>query len=116
VARLSDGTIQVTIRELSNPAGLQRQLRADGVPASVTLIGQQNPSCRPYRASRALLDSVITRTFAIRPAAHHGPPTDLQLDTTFTLLPPATTNGGTHRVARTAERMGLVYASPHRTG
>jgi hypothetical protein len=65
------------MRSASNPAGLQRQLRADGVPASVTLIGQQNPSCRPYRASRTLLDSVVTRTFEILPTVHHGPPTGL---------------------------------------
>lgn len=34
--------------ELRDPAGLQRTLRADGVPASVTFIGQQNPACQPY--------------------------------------------------------------------
>ena len=140
VAKQSDGTIQVTIRELSNPAGLQRKLRADGVPASVTLIGQQNPLCRPYRASRTLLDSVVTRTFEILPAVHHGPPTGLpgsalslvivmdihpsalpsgtglRLASTFTLPPPVTTNGGTQRVARTRVAMGLVYASPECTG
>jgi hypothetical protein len=119
VARQPDGTIQVTLRELSNPAGLQRKLRADGVPASITLIGQQNPACRQYPASRALLDSVATRTFEILPTVHHGPPaglpgsvlklviimeihpsalpsgTGLQLASTLTLLPPVTTNGGT---------------------
>jgi hypothetical protein len=140
VAKQSDGTVRVTIRELSNPAGLQRKLRADGVPASVTLIGQQNPSCRPYRASRTLLDSVVTRTFEILPTVHHGPPTGLpgsvlnlviimkihpsalpsgtgvQLASTFTLLPPVTTNGGTQRTARTGVAMGLVYASPQCTG
>jgi hypothetical protein len=140
VAKQSDGAIQVTIRQLSNPAGLQRRLRADGVPASITLIGQQNPSCRPYRASRTLLDSVMTHTFEILPTAHSGPPTGLpgsvlslvivleihpsalpsgtgvQLATTFTLLPPVTTNGGTQHVARTGLAMGLVYASPQCTG
>ena len=140
VARQSDGTIQVTIRELSNPAGLQRKLRADGVPASVTLTGQQNPACRPYPASWALLDSVVTRTFEILPTVHHGPPagrpgsalslvivmdihpsarpggTGVQLASTFTLLPPVTTNGGTQRVARAHVAIGLVYASPQCTG
>jgi hypothetical protein len=29
---------------------LQRTLRADGVPASVTFTGQQNPACQPYSA------------------------------------------------------------------
>ena len=48
VARQADGSIQVTIRELRDPAGLQRTLRADGVPASVTFTGQQNPACQSY--------------------------------------------------------------------
>lgn len=48
VARQADGNIRVTIRELRDPAGLQRTLRADGVPASVTFIGHQNPACQHY--------------------------------------------------------------------
>jgi hypothetical protein len=51
VARQADGTVHVTIRQLRDPVGLQRQLRADGVPASVTFFGQQNPSCRDYPAA-----------------------------------------------------------------
>ena len=46
VTRQADGTIRVTFREATDPAGLQRTLRADGVPASVTFTGQQNPACR----------------------------------------------------------------------
>jgi hypothetical protein len=48
VTRLADGNVSVTIRELKDLAGLQRRLRADGVPASVTFASQQNPACRPY--------------------------------------------------------------------
>jgi hypothetical protein len=48
VTRLADGTIQVALRQAADPAGLQRTLRADGVPASVTFLGQQNPACQPY--------------------------------------------------------------------
>jgi hypothetical protein len=48
VVKRADGTVYVTIRQLSDPAGLQSQLRADGVPASVTFVGQDNPSCHPY--------------------------------------------------------------------
>jgi hypothetical protein len=48
VTKLADGNISVTIRELKDPAGLQRTLRADGVPASVTFTSQQNPACRSY--------------------------------------------------------------------
>lgn len=42
------GTVSVTIRELRDPAGLQRRLRADGVPATVTFVSQQNPACHPW--------------------------------------------------------------------
>ena len=45
VAKQTDGTIAVTIRELSDPAGLQRTLRADGIPASVTFASHPSPSC-----------------------------------------------------------------------
>src|SRR5579863_5019521 len=48
VVRQADGNVSVTIRELKDPAGLQRTLRADGVPASVTLVDQQNEACQPY--------------------------------------------------------------------
>jgi hypothetical protein len=48
VTRAGNGDITVRIRELRDPAGLQRKLRADGVPASVTFSGRLNPACRPY--------------------------------------------------------------------
>jgi hypothetical protein len=41
------GVIDVTIRELKDPAGLQARLRADGVPINVSLSGP-NPACDPY--------------------------------------------------------------------
>jgi len=140
VTRQADGTIRVTIRELSNPAGLQSKLRADGIPASVTLTGQQNPSCRRYPASPALLQRVITRTFEVLPAPHQGLPatmpgkalslvvvmlihpsalpsgTGVQLATTFTLLPPVVANGSVENVAHGDVEQGLVYASARCTG
>jgi len=51
VTRQADGSIDVSFfgePGLRDPAGLQSALRADGVPASVTFIGQQNPACQPY--------------------------------------------------------------------
>jgi hypothetical protein len=48
VVKRADGTIYVTINQLRDPAGLQRTLRADGVPASVTFFGQENGSCQRY--------------------------------------------------------------------
>jgi hypothetical protein len=38
VSERADGTVFVRIREFRDPAGLQRKLRADGVPASVIFI------------------------------------------------------------------------------
>jgi hypothetical protein len=49
VARAADGSIQVSFfGELRDPGALQRRLRADGIPSSVTFTGQQNPACEPY--------------------------------------------------------------------
>ncbi len=48
VTRLPGGDISVTIRELKDPAGLQRKLRADGVPASVSFLRDQDLACRLY--------------------------------------------------------------------
>jgi hypothetical protein len=50
VTRQADGLIRVTFRQAIHAAALQRTLRADGVPASVTFTGQQNPACQHYRA------------------------------------------------------------------
>lgn len=75
------GGIEVTISELRDPAGLQRTLRADGVPASVTFGGQPNPACQGYpfggdqSQRRELLGSVVTgprgrdNAMTIHPAA-----------------------------------------------
>jgi hypothetical protein len=48
VAKQADGNISVTIREFRDPAGLQRKLRADGVPASV-IFNRKLPRDAPFR-------------------------------------------------------------------
>jgi hypothetical protein len=53
VSKLADGDISITIRELIDPARLERTLRADGVPASVG--SQPNPACRYYPAGQPYL-------------------------------------------------------------
>jgi hypothetical protein len=65
VTKGPDGTITVTVRQLRDPAGLQRRLRADGVPASVTFFGGQPRSCHRYPAGTALMAQVF---------GGHGPP------------------------------------------
>ena len=78
VVKQADGGIRVTIHELRDPAGLQRTLRADGVPVSVTFTGQSNPACQPYGLGGShLLGSMVTalpghgnlRVLVIHPSA-----------------------------------------------
>jgi hypothetical protein len=79
------GRVRVTIRDLRNPAGLQRQLRADGVPATVRFTSQiprpclyyPEPAHHPFR----LLDRIFLQNsqaggqtvFTINPAAIPAP-------------------------------------------
>lgn len=59
VSRQAGGDIKVTISELSDPAGLQSTLRADGVPASVTFLGQPNPACSPLAFDPGLIGKIL---------------------------------------------------------
>jgi hypothetical protein len=58
VTKQVNGDITVTVRQLSDPSGLQSTLRADGVPASVTSAASPGPSCRRYPMTQALFRSV----------------------------------------------------------
>ncbi|MGO9783307.1 MAG: hypothetical protein ACLPKE_01855 [Streptosporangiaceae bacterium] len=118
VAKQADGNIQVTIRELRDPAGLQRTLRADGVPASVTFTGQQDPACQGYPGGgsqsqrRQLLTSVAglaagPDVMVIHPSALPSG-AGLQIYTLFRNYPGPR---GSFQVA-----VGLVQASPQCTG
>jgi hypothetical protein len=78
VVKQADGDIRVTVHELRDPAALQSTLRADGVPVSVTFIGQPNPACQPYGLGGShLLRSMVTalpghgnlRVLVIHPSA-----------------------------------------------
>ena len=67
VVKHADGTVYVTIRELRDPGGLQRTLRADGVPASVIFgnpaNAQPNP-CQSYGGDPSLVSRVVTPSMA----------------------------------------------------
>lgn len=99
VVKQADGNIYVTIRQFRDPAGLQARVRADGVPASVTFSGQQNPACQPYPSRPGLLRKVVSVRFGrstltiIHPSAlpsgagfqfasvrRHGTVADISLD------------------------------------
>ncbi len=66
VVKHTDGAVDVTIRELRDPAGLQRKLRADGVPASVIFGEQPNVQSNPCRSygHPELLSNVVTPSTA----------------------------------------------------
>jgi hypothetical protein len=108
VTKQADGTITVTVRQLRDPQGLQRRLRADGVPASVTFFGHEPRACQRYPRMSAIL---IAEVFG-----GHGPP--------LVIHPKALPHGAGiqlnplhHRHgAPIALAAGLVRASPGCTG
>jgi hypothetical protein len=57
--RQADGDVHVTIKELSDPAGLQNTLRADGVPASVTFLSQPDLACSLLGFGPGLLEKIF---------------------------------------------------------
>jgi hypothetical protein len=80
VVEQADGTVLVTIRQFRDPAGLQRELRADGVPASIivypgtlppgeplgtvlrTLSDVKNNPCQAYSGGQGQLLKVVPAT------------------------------------------------------
>jgi hypothetical protein len=144
VTKLADGNISVTIRELTDPAGLQGTLRADGVPASVTFRDQPNPACRPYpggtipwppQAPPPLLGRVFPKPYGDLSPAHpsrgwskapgHGsppPPASLPAGHTVLVIAPSALpgNAGVQIEATAGARwigpVQVVYASPQCTG
>lgn len=108
VQKEADGTIDVTIHDLLDLAGLQQKLTADGVPAEVITDAHYPASCVNYAAMKEDMASVITLgpgvpggyAFVIHPA---GIPSGskLLLDvthlTTVTSGGVTTTTGGSDR-------------------
>ncbi len=116
VVKQADGDVSVTIRQLSDPAGLQRTLRADGIPASVTFADRENPSCQRYPAGLALLNTVFPPSPAGPPPGHTViviRPSALP-SRAGVLLAASFGQSGGERFA--GVEPGLVYASPQCTG
>jgi hypothetical protein len=133
VQKEADGTIDVTIRDLLNLAGLQQKLTADGVPAEVITDAHYPASCVNYAAMKEDMASVITNgpgvpggyAFVIHPA---GIPSGSKLLLDVTRNITVTSGGVTTTTGGTGDRlwgfgafskdgvsvsagMGLVYAS-----
>lgn len=125
VARQANGNINVTIHQLRDPAGLQRKLRSDGVPASVTFLGHPNRSCRPYPASRGLVRRVFPHPplssgpgliIVIHPSALPSG-AGVQIGAQFFPHPKRGVSNGVQYVSPSfAGFHGLVHASQHCTG
>jgi len=112
VARQPNGNIDVTIHQLRDPAGLQRKLRADGVPASVTFIGHPNRSCRPYPAGKGLARKVFPN-----PPSSSGPGLIIVIHPSA--LPSGVGVGLGARFfphPRHGARKGILYVGPSFTG
>lgn len=93
VDRQANGDIKVNVRQLSDPSGLQSTLRADGVPANVTVLGHPGPLCRPYPMSQALFTSVY----------HYGKTAESG-ETVLTIRPSALPSGAGVQIGATVGR------------
>jgi hypothetical protein len=73
VVKQADGTVLVKIREFRDPAGLQRELRADGIPASVkfnpanlvdksawAIVHFKGNPCQEYSGGEGQAQNVVT--------------------------------------------------------
>ena len=113
------GRVRVTIRDLRNPAGLQRQLRADGVPATVRFTSQIPRPClyypEPARHPFRLLDRIFPQNsqaggqtvFTINPAAIPAP-----IGLWINVSPPSAQTGRhSRRSVEFSASWTLVYAS-----
>jgi hypothetical protein len=114
VTQKPTGLVTVTIRQLSDPAGLQRTLRADGVRVFVRFNGQAPDDCAnfPLKSGLALRKALPddnaagpSIAFAIDPAAI---PSGAAL---WLQVVPETTNGS--GVSSSGLGAQLVYASGH---
>jgi hypothetical protein len=131
VTRQADGSVQVTFREATDPAGLQRTLRADGVPVSVTFTGHQNPACQPYPVSGSQAEpspgqpfggpmgSVLPRDFIHNPKLAYTTPYALVINPSA--LPSGAglqiwTSGTPGAADNFQLNVNLVQASPQCTG
>jgi hypothetical protein len=119
VTRQPGHAIRVSVRELRDPAGLQRRLRADGVPASVTFSGHANRACHGFDGGgtqaqrRHRLHSVASMV----PTGHHHVlvihPRTLPSGAGIEIFSFFRPGLGPHGFAIS---VGLVQASPHCTG
>ena len=125
VERQDDGSIRIDFfGDLRDPAGLERTLRADGLPASVTFFDQLNSACHAYPYRNANSPEPFTALLGGAPDAPDVPNTTLVihlkamppgsgLQIAVRALPPQ--SSGPSDIQPEVE-VGLVEASPQCTG
>jgi hypothetical protein len=112
VTKQADGTVHVTIRELRDPAGLQRKLRADGLPASVIFGNSPNAGPNPCQSYGGGAELQKVFTFLAPP----GPPRGHS--TAMAIHPSALPGGAGVQIITSQSQVGahLVTTSQGCTG
>jgi hypothetical protein len=127
VARGPDRTVTVLIRQLSDPAGLQRALRAAGVPAAVAFEGGLMPDTPPLpRSCRNLPMSAQANAHLQAKIVSWPPAANAYTNVAFVVHTAEIPQGiglnltvqttGTGPTAGWGWSLGLVRASPECTG
>jgi hypothetical protein len=117
------GIIEIKIRELKDPAGLQRELRRDGVPAFVRFQNQNPPDCLNYPLSPARGLKLSQRIFPEPDNAQEADNVAMVIDAAaippgvglwIEFTPPQTQNQSNGQsVVSFGSSYMLVYASGH---
>jgi hypothetical protein len=117
------GIIEIKIRDLKDPAGLQRQLRSDGVPAFVRFQNQNPPGCLNYPLSPARGQQLSHKIFPQPDNAQEADDVAMVIDPAaipagvglwIEFTPPQTQNHSNGQsVVSFGSAYGLVYASGH---
>jgi len=73
VVKRADGTVYVRINQLRDPAGLQRKLRADGIPASVVFGNPPNVQPEPCQWYHGNVSGLLPKVIpSIAPGPGHA--------------------------------------------
>jgi hypothetical protein len=117
VVKQTDGTISVIVRQFRDPAGLQHELRADGVPASVIfnrrlprhapfrdLFNVKNNPCQAYSGGQGQLLKVVGG----------GRPAQLGDQSTISIIHPSALPSGAGVQFIATPNTGYLQSSPHR--
>ena len=128
VVREPHGLLKVTIRQLRNPAGLERTLRADGVPANVRFVHRFFQPTNSNDVPKGCLPPHLSSQAIAKVDEKLVPNVNVPEADAAILRPSALPHGtglylkawapkpGTHPAATLSMEINLVQATPHCTG